>query len=111
MSDKFFFKGRKNPKPKHESYGFNTKRVAKLGTDVNPLVLTVQSEERLEEINQLLSENQLIGNVTIDATNEENVIDLMGILNRPETTRVEKQPNRNEACICGSGKKFKKCCG
>ena len=25
--------------------------------------------------------------------------------------RVEKQPGRNEKCPCGSGKKFKNCCG
>ncbi|QQX82392.1 SEC-C domain-containing protein [Shewanella sp. KX20019] len=110
MSDKFFFKGRKTPKPKHESYGFNTKRVAKLGTDVNPLVLSVQSEQRLKEINLLLSDNLLVGKVTIDASTEENVIDLMGILNKPVTTRFEKLPNRNEPCPCGSGKKYKKCC-
>lgn len=25
--------------------------------------------------------------------------------------RVEKKQGRNDACACGSGKKFKKCCG
>jgi SEC-C motif-containing protein len=25
--------------------------------------------------------------------------------------RVEKRPGRNDPCSCGSGKKFKKCCG
>jgi hypothetical protein len=25
--------------------------------------------------------------------------------------RVEKTPGRNEPCFCGSGKKYKKCCG
>ena len=24
---------------------------------------------------------------------------------------VQKEPNRNEACPCGSGKKYKQCCG
>jgi uncharacterized protein len=27
------------------------------------------------------------------------------------TLRVEAKPGRNEACPCGSGKKFKKCHG
>ncbi|WOT06839.1 PBPRA1643 family SWIM/SEC-C metal-binding motif protein [Shewanella youngdeokensis] len=111
MSDKFFFKGRKTPKPKHESYGYNTKRVAKIGTDVNPLLLTVPNEARSAEITQLLAEHQLVGNITIDATVEENIVDLMGVLNKPQTTRFEKLPNRNEPCPCGSDKKFKKCCG
>ena len=30
---------------------------------------------------------------------------------RVETVRRDKAPGRNEACPCGSGKKFKKCCG
>jgi hypothetical protein len=29
----------------------------------------------------------------------------------PMPVRVEKHPGRNEPCSCGSGKKFKKCCG
>ena len=31
--------------------------------------------------------------------------------NKPQTTRFEKTPNRNDPCLCGSGKKYKKCCG
>ena len=30
---------------------------------------------------------------------------------RVETVRVVATPGRNDACSCGSGKKFKKCCG
>jgi uncharacterized protein len=30
---------------------------------------------------------------------------------RVETVRKEATPGRNDACSCGSGKKFKKCCG
>ena len=29
----------------------------------------------------------------------------------PRTTRLEKEPGRNDPCPCGSGKKYKKCCG
>ena len=111
MSDKFFFKGRKTPKPKHESFGYNTKRVAKLGTEANPLQLKVQTLARQKEIIQLLSDHQLTGQVIIDAVMDENITDLTGLLNKPATTRVEKQPNRNDPCRCGSGKKYKKCCG
>ena len=53
MSDKFFFKGRKNPKPKHESFGYNTKRASKLGTHDNPLTLVVCHEERKREVEAL----------------------------------------------------------
>jgi uncharacterized protein len=30
---------------------------------------------------------------------------------RPETVRVAPKPGRNDPCPCGSGKKYKKCCG
>ncbi|MDR2162759.1 MAG: SEC-C domain-containing protein [Clostridiales Family XIII bacterium] len=30
---------------------------------------------------------------------------------RSRTVRVEKRPGRNELCPCGSGRKYKKCCG
>jgi hypothetical protein len=30
---------------------------------------------------------------------------------RPPPKRAEKKPGPNEACSCGSGKKYKKCCG
>jgi len=29
----------------------------------------------------------------------------------PGSTRLEKEPGRNDPCPCGSGKKYKKCCG
>lgn len=32
-------------------------------------------------------------------------------LRRPQTIRVPKTPGRNDPCLCGSGKKHKKCCG
>lgn len=34
-----------------------------------------------------------------------------GFLLPPETVRNEAKVGRNEPCPCGSGKKFKKCCG
>ncbi|WP_025819892.1 PBPRA1643 family SWIM/SEC-C metal-binding motif protein [Shewanella marina] len=110
MSDKFFFKGRKTPRPRYESYGYNTKRLVKLGTQENPLQLTVATEQRQQEIEQLLAQHQLVGTVAINADVAENIVDLEGILNKPQTTTFEKKPNRNDDCPCGSGKKYKKCC-
>ena len=34
-----------------------------------------------------------------------------GEMPKPETVRKEKKVGRNEPCPCGSGKKYKKCCG
>ena len=30
---------------------------------------------------------------------------------RSKIVHVEKKPGRNDPCPCGSGKKYKKCCG
>ncbi|GGI80535.1 zinc chelation protein SecC [Shewanella hanedai] len=110
MSDKFFFKGRKTPKPKHTSFGYNTKRASKLGSSDNPLNLVVSNDTRKVEIEALLNEHDLIANIEINSDVEENIVELDGILNKPETTRFDKKPNRNEPCPCGSGNKYKKCC-
>lgn len=111
MSDKFFFKGKKEKKPKHSSYGFNTKRVVKAGTKEAPLSLVVNSEERKTEIEVLVQENGLVADIEVNTGAVENISELEGLLNKPKTTRFEKKPNRNEPCPCGSGKKYKKCCG
>ncbi|WP_019613282.1 PBPRA1643 family SWIM/SEC-C metal-binding motif protein [Psychromonas ossibalaenae] len=111
MSDKFFFKGKKEKKPKHSSYGFNTKRAVKAGTEESPLTLTVSSEARKTEIELILQENALFADIKVDADSEENIVELEGFLNKPKTMTFDKLPKRNDPCSCGSGKKFKKCCG
>ena len=111
MSDKFFFKGKKEKKPKHSSYGFNTKRAAKIGTEELPLQLVVNTDERAETVQALATEHNLIVSITINADKAENTAELDVLINKPVTTRFEKKPARNEPCVCGSGKKYKKCCG
>lgn len=110
MSDKFFFKGKKEKKPKHSSYGFNTKRVVKAGTTEAPLTLTVNSEARKTEIELLVQENALFANIEVNADLAEDIRELDVILNKPKTTTFDKKPKRNDPCSCGSGKKYKKCC-
>jgi SWIM/SEC-C metal-binding protein len=111
MSDKFFFKGRKTPKPAYGESGYNTKRTAKPGTEALPLILSVQTEARQHEVAAMVAEQQLLANITINADKPENIIELTGVLNKPKTVKFEAKPNRNDVCICGSGKKYKKCCG
>ena len=111
MSDKFFFKGKKEKKPKHSSYGFNTKRAVKIGTEELPLQVVVNTEVRAEEIKALAKEHDLIAVITVDVEQAENTTELDVLINKPVTTRFEKTPARNEPCVCGSGKKYKKCCG
>ena len=111
MSDKFFFKGKKEKKPKHTSYGFNTKRAAKVGTEELPFTLLVQTETRKVEVEETLKEHGLFADIEVNESKEENIVELEGFLNRPKTTTFEKTPKRNDPCSCGSGQKYKKCCG
>jgi SWIM/SEC-C metal-binding protein len=111
MSDKFFFKGRKTPKPKHESYGYNTKRTAKPGSEAFPLQLIVKDEARKQQVEAILTEHHLCANIVIDQQAQEDILQLEAILNRPKTAIAQKAPQRNAPCECGSGLKYKKCCG
>lgn len=106
-----YYKGRIHTRHNHVTTGYNNKRAVKLGTEKHPLMLVVTSEERKAEVATLVSDNNLFAEITVDSAVEENILDLDGLLNKPSTTRFDKTPNRNEPCLCGSGKKYKKCCG
>lgn len=42
---------------------------------------------------------------------EEKIAEIVKDFKRSRTVRKEKEPGRNDPCPCGSGKKYKKCCG
>ncbi|SDJ67800.1 SWIM/SEC-C metal-binding motif-containing protein, PBPRA1643 family [Ferrimonas sediminum] len=108
---KFFYKGRIEKKPKHESYGYNTNRAAILGTEAHPLTLSVQTQARQQEVQAQLEQHQLFATITVNPDAEEDLLELESWLNKPTTTTFDKTPGRNDPCSCGSGKKYKKCCG
>lgn len=108
---KFFYKGRIEKKPKHESYGYNTKRQVKLGSRESPLSLIVASEQRVAEVQVILTEHELFASFEVDDSRDEDLSQLDGILNKPKPQTFDKTPNRNDPCPCGSGQKYKKCCG
>lgn len=106
-----YYKGRIHTRENHVKTGYNTKRKVKLGTEKQPLTLVVNSEQRKLEVDVLVAENGLFADITVDNAADENIIELNAILNKPVTTTFDKTPNRNDPCSCGSGKKYKKCCG
>ena len=108
---KLFFKGRIEVREKYQHFGYNTNRQVKLGSVNSPLTLIVNSVQRKVEIEKILVENSLVANIETDANQQENIIELDAILNKPTTQTVIRTLSRNEPCNCGSGKKFKKCCG
>lgn len=111
MSDKFFFKGKTPNRPRkgHDSYSDN--RESKPGTENFPISVNVQSDERKAEVEALLKEHSLFATITVNDSEAENIAELDSLISTPKTVVVEEVPKRNEPCSCGSGKKYKKCCG
>ncbi len=46
-----------------------------------------------------------------DVLSEEKILEIIKDFKRSKTVHKEKEPGRNDPCPCGSGKKYKKCCG
>ena len=113
MSDKFFFKGRQDARENHIQYGYEAKGSSKAGSKKYPLSLVVTSEARKREVEGLLADAQLYAVVEVDLSEGavESIAGLTTLLNKNETVKLDKVPARNEPCHCGSGKKYKKCCG
>ena len=106
-----YYKGRIHTRENHVTTGYNTKRSVKLGSEKKPLTLVVTSEERKLEVESLVTSNGVFAVITVDSAVDEDINELNAIINTPTTTRFDKTPNRNDPCSCGSGKKYKKCCG
>jgi SWIM/SEC-C metal-binding protein len=84
--------------------------MAKLGSEKNPLILRLVDESKVDEISTICDERGWHFILGIEPDKEEDLTDLERKLNPPihrETTKI----GRNEPCGCGSGKKYKKCCG
>ncbi|WP_138437065.1 PBPRA1643 family SWIM/SEC-C metal-binding motif protein [Marinobacter shengliensis] len=114
MSDKFFYKGRQDARQHHTDYGgFKTKASQKSGSKKFPLTLVVTSEARKQEIEAQVAEAGLHANITVDSREGsiESIAELTVLLNKVATVVTTKTPSRNDPCSCGSGLKFKKCCG
>ncbi len=90
---------------------FGPKRNAKLGSEKNPAVVRVQSEARLAEVSATFEMHGWEGRISIDPDQAEDVADLERLLNPQKPMTVAKKVGRNEPCSCGSGNKFKNCCG
>jgi SWIM/SEC-C metal-binding protein len=108
------FDGKKTGKPfegGERERTFEVKRPAKLGTEKNPAVLRVQTEERLKEVASICEEKGWKVAIELESDKPEDTADLERLLNPQQPVTVEKKFGRNEPCPCGSGKKFKKCCG
>ena len=90
---------------------FDGKKTAKLGTEKNPAVVTVQTEERMKELEAVFEENNWKYSIALEPDKPEDITNLEILLNPQKTKIAEKKVGRNDPCPCGSGIKYKKCCG
>ena len=90
---------------------FDGKKTAKLGTEKKPAIVNVQTEERLKEVALIFEEHGWKYTIELEPDKPEDISDLERLLNPPKPKIAEKKVGRNEPCPCGSGNKYKKCCG
>ena len=89
--------------------------MSKLGTKQKPAVIRVKTQERANELLRICNENGWQVIIGVEPYKDEDISDierLMGIADESLNTVINtKKVGRNEPCPCGSGKKYKKCCG
>lgn len=96
--------GQKDPKQeyKREAYNLFLELMTRIREEVVERVFWVQINRDGEEIEEMEEEMQ----------SKKLVFNLGGGEERPhEPAKSQKVAGRNDACPCGSGKKYKKCCG
>lgn len=94
----------------NRSKRFGTQKTARLGTEKNPAVVSVQSEARFEEVTATFKAHGWNYRIQLEQEKPEDISDLNRLLNPLKPVIAEKKVGRNEPCPCGSGKKSKNCC-
>ncbi len=90
---------------------FDGKRKIKLGTEKNPAVVNVKTKKRMHEVTEIFEKNGWKYTIELERDKPEDITDLEILLNWPQPREAEKKVGRNEPCPCGSGMKYKRCCG
>jgi SWIM/SEC-C metal-binding protein len=90
---------------------FDGRKKAKLGTGKNPASVHVKTEKRWKEVAAIFEKKGWQYTIELESDKPEDIADLEMLLNPPQTMIAEKKVGRNTPCPCGSGKKYKKCCG
>ncbi|RCK79937.1 MAG: hypothetical protein OZSIB_3806 [Candidatus Ozemobacter sibiricus] len=83
----------------------------KKGHKKNPIVINVHSATEAQHYAAICAEH---GWHFIIGMNPHEPVDLRQLeeaRHPPEPLTADARPDRNAPCPCGSGKKFKKCCG
>ena len=84
--------------------------MAKLGSKKRPIVVRVHSDEMARHVAETCAKNGWHYVIGLEPDEPEDISDLEKLLNPPLPVKSDKI-GRNDPCPCGSGKKYKKCCG
>jgi SWIM/SEC-C metal-binding protein len=90
---------------------FDGVKTVKIGTEKKPAAVNVQTKKRLKEVAAIFEKNGWKYTIELEPDKPEDITDLEILLNPPKPKIAEEKVGRNEPCSCGSGKKYKKCCG
>ena len=108
---KIFQKGPALKQDEHKKANFEDKNTFRLGTRKAPAQISVQTQEREQELAAIFAKNGWACVIELDAEQDENIRDLEELQKTQVRAVSSKKANRNDPCPCGSGKKYKKCCG
>ncbi|MGO9313821.1 MAG: PBPRA1643 family SWIM/SEC-C metal-binding motif protein [Syntrophobacteraceae bacterium] len=84
--------------------------MAKLGSEKRPIIVRVHTEELARHVAETCETHGWRYIIGFETDKPEDISDLEKALNPPKPLISEKV-GRNDPCPCGSGKKYKKCCG
>lgn len=85
--------------------------VAKLGSNKRPAVVRVQTQKRAEELLAICTQHGWQVIVGVEPDQPENIADVERLLKPAGPVQAAPTVGRNAPCPCGSGLKYKRCCG
>ena len=85
--------------------------MSKIGTKKHPVIARVQTPERAQEVFALCQAHGLQCIIGVEPGKPEDISDYERAASPAQPIRAVPKTGPNELCPCGSGKKFKKCCG
>ena len=88
-----------------------SKSMTSLGTSKKPAVVRVRTQARAEEILAICDRQGWKVIVGLEPYQDEDISDVERLLHPREPAKAATAPGRNDPCPCGSGRKYKKCCG
>lgn len=97
-------------KAKFGNQAFDSQKTPRLGSNRAPLALTVNSEERRKEVDEICNERGWVCDINLSPDNEEDISQLTFLLDKQVVATTTRLAGRNDPCPCGSKKKYKQCC-